>query len=108
MNGIWIALSALGALISFFALLLSFKASRRRDDLDKTENASRWTRIETMLESVRGGIDDIRIELKTQQKQIGDVTERVARLEEQVKTGERRIEMIEGKLVSEREEKECH
>ena len=108
MSEIGIAVSALSALIAFFALLLSLKASRRRDDRDRTENASQWTRIETMLESVRGGVDDIRIEVRTQQKQISDMTERVARLEELAKTGQRRIEIIEGRISNEREDEKHH
>lgn len=108
MSEIGIVLSALSALIALCALLLSFKASRRRDDRDRTESASQWTRIETILESVRGGVDDIRIEVKTQQKQISDVTERVARLEESAKTGQRRIEIIEGRIANEREDEKYH
>lgn len=103
-----IGISALSVLVAFLALLLSFKATRHRDDRDKTKNASQLTRIETTLESVRGGVDEIRLEMKAQQKQIFDVTERVARLEELAKTGQRRIEMIEGRNANERESEKHH
>ena len=108
MSEIGIFISALSVLIAFFALLLSFKASRHRDDRDRTQSASQLTRIETMLESVRGGGDDIRIELRAQQKQISEVTERVARLEELAKTAQRRIEIVEGRIDNEREDEKCH
>lgn len=103
MSEFGIIISALSVLIAFFALLLSYRASRHRDDHDRTESASQLTRIETTLDSVRGGVDDIRIEVKTQQKQINEVTERVARLEELAKNGQRRIEIIEGRIDNERE-----
>lgn len=103
-----IVVSALSVLIAFCALLLSYRASRHRDDRDRTESVSQLTRIETTLESVRGGVDDIRIEVKAQQKQIGEVTERVARLEELTKTGQRRMEIIEERMENEREDKGFH
>ncbi len=108
MSEIGIIISALSVLIAFLALLLTYRAARHRENRDRTESASQLTRIETTLESVRGGVDEIKIEVREQQKQIGDVTERVARLDELTKNGQRRIEIIERRIGNEREDKECH
>ncbi len=108
MGDLGIIVSALSVLIAFFALLLSYKTSRHRDERDRTQNASQLTRMETTLENVRDGIDEIKIEVKEQQIQLGEVTERVVRLEELTKNGQRRIEIIEGRIENEREDKEHH
>ena len=94
---IGIYISAASVCVAVLALGLSFKGSRRTDDRDKAEGASQLTRIEATLESVRGGIDDLRVEIRSQQHQINNVSERVARTEESVKTSEKRIDMIEGR-----------
>lgn len=108
MSNLGTIVSALSVLIAFFALLLSYRTTRRRDDRERSESASQLTRIEAALESVREGVNEIKIQAKEHQMQIGKVTERVTRLEEVTKGGQRRIEIIEGRIDNEREDKECH
>lgn len=77
----WI--SAIGVVV---AIYMSLKSNKREDSKDTSQNAEKLTKISAVLDSVRDGVDDIRIEMRSQQKQINDLTERVVRVEESDKT----------------------
>ena len=71
----------LTALVAVIALALSLKGSKRTDTQDAAKDAEQTARIEAKLDSVRSGVDDIRVEMRTQQKQINDHETRLTRIE---------------------------
>jgi septal ring factor EnvC (AmiA/AmiB activator) len=86
----WI--SAIGVIV---AIYMSVKGNKREDCRETSSSAEKLTRISATLDSVRDSVDEIRIEFKTQQKQINDMSERVARVEESDKAAHRRIDSFE-------------
>jgi len=71
----------LTALVAVIALALSLKGSKRTDKQDVAKDAEQTARIETKLDSVRAGVDDIRVDMRTQQRQINDHETRLTRIE---------------------------
>lgn len=85
----------IGALGAIVAIYMSLKGNKREDTKETTQNTEKLTKISAVLDSVRDGVDDIRIEMRSQQKQINDVVERVVRVEESDKAAHRRIDSFE-------------
>ena len=94
----WI--SAIGVIV---AIYMSLKSNKREDSKDTSQNAEKLTKISAVLDSVRDGVDDIRIEMRSMQKQMGDLTERVVRVEESDKAAHRRLDTFERGNKNERE-----
>lgn len=68
-------------LASIIAIVYAIRGGKRTDKLDTAKDAEQTARIETKLDSVRAGVDDIRVEMRTQQKQINDHETRITRIE---------------------------
>ena len=72
----WIPLIA-----SVFAIVYAVRGGKRTDRQDVAKDAEQTARIETKLDNVWAGVDDIRIEMRSQQKQINDHETRLIKLE---------------------------
>ncbi len=79
----WIPLIA-----SLFAVIYAVRGGKRTDRQDAAKDAGQLARIETTLEGVRNGVDDIRIEMRSQQKQINGLDTRVTRIEARLEIDE--------------------
>lgn len=67
---------------------------RGRDKEIKTD-AKESAKVSTKLDHISRGVDDIRIDLRSNEKQINRVAERVTRIEESSKQAHLRINKIE-------------
>jgi molybdopterin-biosynthesis enzyme MoeA-like protein len=72
----------------------SEKQSREKNEV-KTD-ATREAVIETKLDNISNGVDNIRIDLRANERQIGEVREWVTRVDESAKQAHKRIDKIEG------------
>ena len=85
-----------GEIISIVAVLISFVAlvlnSRKDTRADAAQNAT----IQTKLDSVKAGVDDIRVDLRTMQTSLGDHSERLARVEAKAENNAKRLDKLEG------------
>lgn len=80
--------SIIGAGISYF----TFQRNRTNDiRADTREEAD--TRAK--LDYISRGVDDIRVDIKTQDRKINDMNERLIRAEESTKSAHRRIDGLE-------------
>lgn len=90
-----------GTIISLAAVLISlvglFMSSRKETRSDAAANAI----IQTKLDSVINGVDDIRVEMRTMRETIGDHGERLARVEARASSNTHRLDALEGKKSSE-------
>ena len=90
-----------GTIISIAAVLISlvglFMSSRKETRSDAAANAI----IQTKLDSVINGVDDIRVEMRTMRETIGDHGERLARVEARASSNTHRLDALEGKKSSE-------
>ncbi len=53
--------------------------------------------VSAQLEYISKGVDDIRIDIKANEKQVQALTERVTRVEESQKSFHKRLDKVEGK-----------
>ena len=83
-----LACSLLGAIISY----LTFQKNTRKDIKLETREE---TETRTKLDYISKGVDDIRIDIKAQQRDIQELKERVIKTEESVKAAHRRLDTLE-------------
>lgn len=76
-------LTAIIALLSLIVAAMSLSRNRRKDD---TQEAAKMALMDGKLDSIRSGVDDIRVEQRAVQRDISNLTERVARVEAEVDT----------------------
>lgn len=90
-----------GTIIAFGALLVSlvglFLSTRKETRTDAASNAI----IQTKLDSVISGVDDIRVEMRTMRESINDHGERLARVEARAQSNTHRLDNLEGKQKGE-------
>jgi hypothetical protein len=87
--GVYISIGAV--LISFVGLVLNTRKDTRSD-------AAANAIIQTKLDSLITGVDDIRVEMRTMRDTIGDHGERLARVEQRAQSNTHRLDALEGKL----------
>ena len=83
-------------LIAVLGFLISYQTYQLNKNKESRSDVRQNTRIETQLEAIGKGVDDIRIDLKANEKNTALLTERVTRVEESAKQAHRRIDKVEG------------
>lgn len=86
-----VVISIAAVLISFIGLMMN---SRKDTRTDAAQNATTQTKLNTLL----SGVDDIRVEMKSIQKSLGEHSERLTKLEVKMESDSHRIEVLEGKV----------
>lgn len=88
----------IGVLIGILGLVISYQAYQ----LNKTKSIKTDTQESAELKAelgyIRKGVDDIRIDLKANEKNIAHLGERVTRVEESSKQAHKRIDHIEKEM----------
>lgn len=87
----------LGVIISIGALLVSFIGLIFTGRKDTRSDAAANAIIQTKLDSLITGVDDIRVEMRTMRDTIGDHGERLARVEARAQSNTHRLDALEGK-----------
>jgi len=99
-----IELGVLMAIISVLVGYLTYRLNSKRyeakeqhqqkEDIEK--DATKNAVIETKLDGISNGVDNIRVDLRANERQIGALGERVTRNEESTKQAHKRIDGIVG------------
>lgn len=87
----WI-LGAFGTLSGF---TISYLAFQRNRDKEIKKDAGDDAVIKTKLDSIGKGVDDIRIDLKANEKQMNRMNEQIIRVDESTKSAHKRIDKLE-------------
>lgn len=85
----------LGAVSVVFGMIITYLTFVRGRDKDIKSDAKENAKISTKLDHISQGVDTIRIDLKSNEKEIGRVAERVTRVEESAKQAHLRINKLE-------------
>jgi hypothetical protein len=89
----------LGILVSVLGLIIAYQTyqlNRQKDvKSDTREGAKQDAKLQTRLDYISKGVDDIRIDLKANEKQMIALGERVTRVEESSKQAHKRIDKLE-------------
>ncbi|WP_077704930.1 type II secretion system protein [Virgibacillus dokdonensis] len=83
-----IVVAILGLVVSYLGYQLNKSKSIKTDSRDTAE-------VRSELGYIRKGVDDIRIDLKANEKNIAHLSERVTRVEESSKQAHKRIDNME-------------
>lgn len=85
----------LTVLSTILGAVLGYLGYRRISNNDIKESASKETLLETKLDYISKGVDDIRLDIKSQDKRITDIAERLIKVEESSKSAHHRIDNLE-------------
>lgn len=86
-----------GVIISIAAVLISLVGLIASSRKDTRSDAAANAIIQTKLDSVITGVDDIRVEMRAMRETISDHGERLAKLEARAASNTHRLDAIEGK-----------
>ena len=82
-------LIALGAVVvSVVGLLLSSQKDTRQD-------AAGTARVETKIDSIASGVEDIRVEMRSTRERVNGLSERVSAVESSCKSAHHRLDQLE-------------
>ena len=91
----WELLMGLVGVVSGICAVIFGAISSRRADVNQTrEDVLRLARIEGKLDSANRGIEDMRVEVRTHGGQIAELSTRITRCEESVKSAHHRMDEI--------------
>lgn len=85
----------LGAISTVFGMVITYFTFMRGRDNNVRSDARENAKVSTKLDHISSGVDDIRIDLRSNEKQINHVSERVTRVEESSKQAHKRISDLE-------------
>ena len=91
-TGTWIALAAV--LVSVVALLLG---SHRDTKSDAAQDAAGAARMETKLDTISAGVEDIRVEIRSTRERVNTLSERVSAVESSCKSAHHRLDQLENR-----------
>jgi len=86
-----------GTVISLAAVLISFVALILNGRKDTRSDAATNAIVQTKLDSLMNGVDDIRVEIRAMNEKISDHGERLAKLEARAASNTHRLDILEGK-----------
>lgn len=92
-----ILISALGLVIAFQGFQLNKKKHQSDRQKEEKDDAKTDAEIRAQLGYISKGVDDIRIDLKANERQMVALGERVTRVEESSKQAHKRLDNIENK-----------
>jgi septal ring factor EnvC (AmiA/AmiB activator) len=84
-----------GIIIAVAGLLLSYLSYQLARTKEIKSDGQESAELKAELGYIRKGVDDIRIDLKANEKQMVALGERITRVEESAKSAHRRIDAIE-------------
>lgn len=86
----------LGAVSTVFGMVITYFTFMRGRDKNIRTDAQENAKVSTKLDHISRGVDDIRIDLRSNEKQINNVAERVTRVEESSRSAHKRLDKLEG------------
>lgn len=85
----------IGVLIAIGGLLLSYFGYQLNRTKEVKTDSQQDAKIQAQLDYIGKGVDDIRIDLKSNEKQMVQLGERVTRVEESSKQAHKRLDNME-------------
>ncbi|SMQ76001.1 hypothetical protein SAMN05444673_2607 [Bacillus sp. OV166] len=83
--------------IGALSLIITYQGFQLNKQKETKSESRQDAKIQAQLDYIGKGVDDIRIDLKANERQIGALSERVTRVEESNKSLHKRIDKMEGK-----------
>lgn len=87
----------ISALIGVLSFVIGYVAHVRTGKKDVEEKASERATMNTQLSTISNGVQDIQVQVRSTEKRLDDVNDRVIRVEESTRSAHKRIDRVEGK-----------
>ena len=87
----------IGIMVSAGALLVSLVGLALSSRKDTRQDAAGTARVETKLDGIASGVEDIRVEMRSMRERLNGISERLSAVESSDRSAHRRIERMEGK-----------
>jgi len=94
-----VLLSVLGLVIAFLGYQLNKQKHLTDQRKDTRKDAESSAEIRAQLGYIRNGVDDIRLDIRDNERQIATLGERVTRVEESSKQAHKRLDNMEKESV---------
>lgn len=94
----------IGIVCTVLGLLIGFLAFKRERDKDVKSDASQSAVMQTKLDAISTGIQNIQVDLKANDRRLGDAEKDIIRIEESAKSAHKRIDSIENKKGADKDE----
>jgi ABC-type anion transport system duplicated permease subunit len=94
-TNIGIICTILGVACTIISIVIIILGYKRTATKDIREESNSQTKLEMQLSYISRGVDDIKLDMKLQDKKINDVIERVAKVEESTKSAHHRLDNYE-------------
>ncbi|MEG2289906.1 MAG: hypothetical protein RSA29_02560 [Clostridium sp.] len=88
---------SIGAICAVIGAVIGISTFKRNQNKDIKQEGRDDAVISTKLEYISRGVDDIRLEIKAQDRKIEDINGRLIRVEESTKSAHKRIDSLEDK-----------
>ena len=85
----------LGILVSVLGVIIAYQTYQLNRQKDVKSDTREDAKLQTKLDYISKGVEDIRIDLKANEKQMIALGERVTRVEESSKQAHKRIDKLE-------------
>ncbi|UVI28155.1 hypothetical protein [Paenibacillus spongiae] len=89
------ATAIISVIAAISGIILGWLGRSRTVRQDTIQEAGRDAKLQTDMEYIKRGIDDVRIEQRNQGTRFDDLAERVTRSEESVKQAHKRLDRLE-------------
>lgn len=77
-----VCLALISAIAAVCGIMFGYKNSHRADEQQVKQDALALARVESKIDTINHGLDDMRIEIRSQRSQIDDINVRLIRVEE--------------------------
>ena len=83
-------------IISFAAMAIALLSLILNSKKETRSEAADTARMEAKLDSINGGVDDIRVEIRSMRSRIDGLAERLSAVESSVKAAHKRLDQMAG------------
>ncbi|MET4562162.1 peptidoglycan hydrolase CwlO-like protein [Lysinibacillus parviboronicapiens] len=87
----------LGIVLTILSLVVAVQGYQLNKTKSIKDDGKQTAEVSAQLQYISKGVDDIRIDIKANEKQVQVLTERVTRVEESQKSFHKRLDKVEGK-----------
>ncbi|MEK3726834.1 MULTISPECIES: hypothetical protein [unclassified Lysinibacillus] len=87
----------LGIVLTILSLIVAIQGYQLNKNKSVKDDEKQSAEVSALLQYISKGVDDIRIDIKANEKQVQVLTERVTRVEESQKSFHKRLDKVEGK-----------
>ena len=86
----------LGIVLTVLSLIVAYQGYQLNKTKSAKDDGKQTAEVSAQLQYISKGVDDIRIDIKANEKQMQVLGERVTRVEESTKQAHKRLDKVEG------------